>query len=128
MRATRACAPLVALVAAGCGGGGDGGVGPGPGPGPNPNPNPQTCTATVTSVTVSNNSFTPNCTTVTPGATVRWNWASGGELHNVTFGSGASSADQGSGDFQRAFPTAGTFQYSCTRHGGMTGEIRVVAP
>lgn len=129
MRAARAGVALLAFIMAGCGGG-DGGAGPGPGPGPNPNPNPnpQTCTATVSSITVGNNNFTPNCTTVAPGTTVTWNWASGGVEHNVTFGSGSSSSTQGSGDFQRSFPNAGTFPYSCTLHGGMTGEIRVVAP
>ena len=128
MRAAQAAIVLLAFLTAGCGGGGDGGTGPGPNPNPNPNPNPQTCTATVSTVTVGNNNFTPNCTRVVPGTTVTWNWASSGVVHNVTFGTGPSSGDQGSGDFQRAFPTAGTFAYSCTLHGGMTGEIRVVAP
>ena len=122
MRAARACIAVLALAAAGCGGGGgDGGTGPGPGPGPGP----QTCTSTSSSVTVANNSFTPRCTTVGTNTTVTWTWESGGTEHNVTFGSGTSSGNQGSGTFQRAFPTAGTFAYSCSLHAGMNGEIRV---
>jgi plastocyanin len=118
---------LLTVVVSGCGGGGgDGGTGPGPNP--NPNPNPQTCTSTGAGITVNNNNFTPNCTRVTPGTTVTWTWASSGTEHNVTFSSGTSSASQGSGTFQRAFPTAGTFEYSCTLHPGMDGEIRVAAP
>ena len=121
MRAARACMTLFAVVAAGCGGG-DGGTGPGPGPGPGP----LTCTSTSASVTVANNSFSPRCTTVGTGTTVTWTWNSGGTLHNVTFTSGSSSDDQGSGTFQRTFPSVGTFAYTCTIHGGsMSGEIRV---
>lgn len=124
MTVARAVLAVFALVAAGCGGGGDGGAGPGPGPGPGPNP--QTCTSTAASVTVSNNSFTPRCTTVQAGTTVTWTWDSGGTLHNVTFNSGSNSGDQGDGSFARAFPTAGTFAYTCTIHGqAMSGEIRV---
>jgi plastocyanin len=119
---------LLTIVVAACGGGGDGGTGPGPNPNPNPNPNPATCTSTSSAVTVGNNNFTPSCTTVAPGTTVTWTWASGGTAHNVTFESGTSSGDRSSGDFTRAFPNAGTFPFQCTLHGGMTGEIRVVAP
>src|SRR5688500_13767334 len=125
MRAARAGMVLLTVVVTACGGG-DGGTGPGPNP--NPNPNPQTCTSTSPSITVNNNNFTPSCTRVAPGTTVTWTWASGGTAHNVTFQSGANSGDRTSGDFQRAFPTAGTFDYSCTLHAGMDGEIRVVAP
>jgi plastocyanin len=120
----RAGIAMLAFVAVGCGGGGDGGTNPPPGGGPPPGGNQ--CTSTATNVTVANNNFSPRCTTVPTGTTVTWTWDSGGTLHNVTFTSGASSGDQGTGTFQRAFPTAGTFAYECSIHGAaMTGEVRV---
>lgn len=122
MQAARRGIIVLAVMLTACGGGGDNGTGPGPGPGPNP----QTCTSTSANVTVANNNFTPRCTTVATGTTVTWTWDSGGQVHNVTFPAGASSSDQGSGTFQRAFPAAGTFTYQCTIHGAsMSGEIRV---
>ena len=115
---------LLAFVVAGCGGGGDTGTNP-PGGNP-PGGNPQTCTATSANVTVGNNNFSPRCTNVAAGTTVTWTWDSGGTQHNVTFASGPSSTNQGSGTFQRTFPSAGTFAYECTLHGqAMSGEIRV---
>ena len=129
MRAPLAGVIATAFVIAACGG--DGGTDPGNtggNNGGNTGGNQNPCTSTSSSVTVGNNNFSPACTTVTPGTTVTWTWASGGVAHNVTFGSGPSSGDQGSGTFERAFPTAGTFPYSCTLHGGMNAEIRVVAP
>ena len=69
------------------------------------------------------NNFNPSSTTVPPGTTVTWTWA-GSSVHNVTF-SDVASANQATGSFQKAFPTAGTFNYNCTLHPGMNGTIRV---
>ena len=76
-------------------------------------------------VTVADNSFTPNATTVVPGTTVTWTWA-GAVQHNVTFDDGTASITQRSGTFARTFSTAGTFPYHCTIHGAaMSGTVTV---
>ena len=90
------------------------------------------------SVTVSNNTFSPDRVTVTRGGSVTWRWDScsgdvygGGETcvaHSVTFDDGsASAAPQSSGSFVRSFDTAGTFTYYCTAHGraSMSGSVVV---
>ena len=77
------------------------------------------------SVTVDNNFFTPANIQVSPGTTVTWSWV-GGVTHNVTFtDGGTNSGDRSSGSFSRTFSTAGTFNYSCTLHGGMNGSVTV---
>ena len=78
-------------------------------------------------VSVTNNQFTPSSISVTPNATVTWQWNSGGEEHNVTFQDGPASPTQGSGSFARTFTAAGSFPYLCTIHGaqGMTGVVTV---
>ena len=100
---------------AGCGGsGGYGGGGTGPGGGGG------------NTVTVSNNVFTPNATTVTAGTAVTWQWSSGGIAHNVTFDDGQTSGDKSSGAYTRTFGTAGTYPYHCTIHGpSMSGSVVV---
>src|ERR1051325_806381 len=87
------------IVVASCGGGGD--SGPTGTTNPGGNTNPGGTTSTSNSITVRNNSFDPNNTTVAPGTTVTWTWASGSDLHNVTFSDGPKSADQSSGTFTR---------------------------
>jgi plastocyanin len=80
---------------------------------------------TTTSVGVSDNMFTPNAIIVPVGATVTWTWAQGSVLHNVTF-DGSTSGDRANGaSYEKTFPTAGTFPYSCTIHPGMTGTVQV---
>lgn len=81
---------------------------------------------TTNAIDVVDNSFNPAGTTVTPGTTVTWTWK-GFEVHNVTFSqtSLGTSGNQTSGTYQKAFPTAGTFSYSCTNHIGMSGSITV---
>jgi plastocyanin len=76
---------------------------------------------------VTDGSFTPSSTTVTAGTTVTWTWSNTFDLHNVTFSSGTNSPNQqaNGSTFARAFPTAGTFPYSCTNHPAMTGTIIV---
>lgn len=79
-------------------------------------------------VQVRNDFFDPAELTVTPGTTVVWAWNSGGAEHDVTFDDGAKSARQGSGTYERAFPSEGTFPYHCTVHGtGMSGVVNVAA-
>jgi len=75
-------------------------------------------------------SFSPANITIAPGSTVTWQIAGG--THNVTFGSakptGGDIPDTGAGNnIVRTFPSAGTFDYQCTRHSGMTGRVTVSA-
>lgn len=99
---------------AGPGGGGGGGGG-------------GTTPVATTAVNVANFSFSPSAITVAPGATVTWTWVSG--THNVTFGGGEMTSTAGnmsSGTHAAAAPaTAGTYNYSCTLHPGMTGTVQV---
>ncbi|MGH7538520.1 MAG: Ig-like domain-containing protein [Gemmatimonadales bacterium] len=84
-------------------------------------------TAAIT-VTVSNNFFNPQNVVIAIGGTVRWNWSPGGVVHNVTFLTAGSPADipnMSSGSAQRTFPNAGSFNYECTIHAGMTGSVTV---
>ena len=118
----------------GCGGsGGDSGTPTGTGTPPPPPPS--------NSVTVKSASFSPATITVNKGATVRWNWdtctTSGGDIygsggtqtcvaHNVTFDGTNASLTQETGNWSRAFPDAGTFNYQCTIHGAaMSGKVIV---
>ena len=91
--------------------------------------------ASASQITVRNNRFDPNATTVTAGTTVTWTWDAcdddgyGGRTcveHNVTFdGGGPSSSTQSTGSFSRQFTAAGTFGYHCTRHVSMSGQVVV---
>jgi plastocyanin len=118
------------VVAAGCGGGGDSssiaGVGTGTPTGGTPAPTGGTTAPTSTNaVSISDNQFTPSAILVSVGTTVTWTWATGASTHNVTFADGTVSGDHSSGTFARTFTTAGTFNYLCTLHAGMTGSVTV---
>lgn len=104
--------------------GGDGGTDPGGGGGGGGG---GSCTSTSNAVTVSNNSFSPRCTTVPVGTTVTWTWsANATNGHNVTFATPPNSTTETTGTFQRIFNSAGTFTYRCTVHQpAMAGEVRV---
>jgi plastocyanin len=84
---------------------------------------------TTTSVNVLNSlSFDPKDIQVAPGATVTWTWGPNNPTHNVTFSdpSITDSPDQASGTFSSAMPSApGTYNYTCTFHGGMDGSVLV---
>ena len=81
---------LFVTILAGCGGSGYGSA-----------PTAPTTTGiTSNAITVADNSFTPNATTVAPGTTVTWSWR-GRRQHNVTFDDGTKSSTQSSGTFQR---------------------------
>jgi plastocyanin len=77
---------------------------------------------------VTNNVFTASAVQVAAGTTVTWTWSSQASDHNVTFADGVASPTQAANStFRRTFATAGTFNYQCTLHPGMTGKV-VVAP
>lgn len=88
-----------------------------------------TTAAVVTTVEVRNNSFTPTSLTVSQGTTVTWEWQGITVAHNVTFdqvtGAPANIPDRTSGSVARTFNTAGTFNYDCTNHAGMSGTVTV---
>ena len=114
---------MVAGAVLACGGGGDGGGVTNPTP--NPTPNPPSSTA---SVTLGAASFSPSSVTIARNGTVTWNNTSG-VTHNVTFagatGAPSNIGDHSSGSNARSFGMAGTFNYSCTLHGGMNGSVVV---
>lgn len=91
-----------------------------------------TFTTTATSVTTvqvgPGNSFTPNAVTIARNAAVNWEWQGTTAPHNVTFSTAGAPppiADRTSGSESRTFNNAGTFNYSCTNHVGMTGSVTV---
>ncbi len=91
----------------------------GTGGGGNPGPN---------QVFMQNIAFNPTTRTVAKGTTVQW-MNQDGVTHTVTYvsGPGASfnqSVPSGS-NFSVKFDSAGTIQYHCTIHAGMTGTIVV---
>lgn len=81
-----------------------------------------------TTITVNSNFFSPTPDTVSAG-TVTFSWASG--THNVTWDSGpatfANSGDKSPGAQGTHVVTvqAGTYNYHCSLHTGMTGRIVV---
>ena len=79
-------------------------------------------------VTTAGVSFSPASITIAQGDSVSWEFA--GATHNVTFLGPAPVAgdipDQQPGtSVTRVFSAAGTFDYECTRHAGMTGTVIV---
>jgi plastocyanin len=92
---------------------------------PNPAPPPGGSTATVTTP---GTSFNPADVTIPVGGSVTWQFS--GARHNVTFAgtapAGGSIPDQDPGaSASRTFAVLGTYNYSCTRHSGMTGRVLV---
>lgn len=123
MRSINRVVAALALMtaAAGCGGSGTGSYGNAP-----TAPPPTSPPSTSNTITIGDDYFRPQSTTVARGTTVTWNWTTG-TTHNVTFGDGTSSGDKSSGSYSRTFNSAGTFNYECTIHYalGMTGTIVV---
>ncbi len=84
-------------------------------------------TSSSATVTTPGNSFAPSPATIPVGGTVTWQFSG---THNVTFGAAAPAGgnipDQTAGNaLSRTFGTAGTYDYQCTRHNGMTGQVIV---
>ena len=90
-------------------------------------------------ITVSNFAFrsdrnatsNPAVDTVAAGTTVTWKWGSTGVTPHTVQSKGAPGfASSGElvgfgSSYAVNFPTAGTFQYDCALHSGMTGRIVV---
>jgi plastocyanin len=81
--------------------------------------------AGVTEVAVRDNEFAPAAIEVPVGTTVTWRWE-GEEEHNVV-GDGFESPVQTEGEFAQTFAEPGTYDYRCTLHVFMRGEVVVTA-
>lgn len=76
-----------------------------------------------TGVAVVDNDFEPETIAVDVGDTVTWNWE-GSNPHDVV-GESFESEVQTSGTFTHAFDVSGEFDYVCTVHPGMNGQVVV---
>jgi plastocyanin len=74
-------------------------------------------------VLVKDNVFDPKTITVAPGDTVTWKFE-GVSAHNVTFDDFNSKLKK-DGTYEHTFDTAGSFDYHCTVHAGMSGTVVV---
>jgi len=105
--------------------GGSGGYGGTVAPPPPPPPPPPAGTVDANT----NLSFSPRQTTIAAGSTITFVFKSIG--HNVTFDTqnAGTPADIGGVNanvsVQRTFNVAGTYQYHCTIHPGMSGSVVV---
>lgn len=79
----------------------------------------------VTYVESGDNWFRPRVIQVPVGTEVTWEFV-GRALHNVV-GGGFQSELHRDGTFSHTFTAAGSFDYVCTLHAGMTGRVIVVA-
>ena len=119
------------MIVGGCGGGGaavDAGGATGPGDGTETPPTTTPPASSATTVTTPNETFSPRVINIASGSSVTWQFS--GARHNVTFGSlkptGGDVPDTDAGSAAtRTFATAGTYDYQCTRHSGMTGQVIV---
>jgi plastocyanin len=78
---------------------------------------------TGTAVELKNLKFIPEKVSIKTGETVTWVWKEN-VLHNVS-GDGFKSDNVSDGPFEHTFDEAGTFEYECTLHSGMTGTVEV---
>jgi plastocyanin len=79
-------------------------------------------------VTLKDIAFSPSRLTVSKGTTVTFSWKDDGTRHNVTsIGKKRfkTIGDRTSGERRVRFGKAGTYQYECTLHPGMSGRITV---
>jgi plastocyanin len=77
-------------------------------------------------VQVTSNVFSPVLVNLRRGGMVTWVWSDTTSQHNVTFNDPLlSSQTLSTGLHSVVFQTAGTFNYVCTVHSGMTGSIVV---
>lgn len=76
-------------------------------------------------VALKNLKFSPDKVSVKVGEKVTWEWKEN-VLHNVTAKDGSfKSPNQTDGTFSHTFTKAGSFDYECTLHSGMTGTVTV---
>jgi plastocyanin len=75
-------------------------------------------------VTLKDIAFNPKVVTIHAGQAVQWVWSDGSVPHNVNFPD-FHSVIQSSGGYSHTFATAGSYEYNCTIHSGMTGRVEV---
>ena len=114
-RLSIAAASAALLVGAACGGGDDGGSDDGASAEP----------AESATVVLRDVEFNPDEVTIYTGGTVTWEWDDGNIVHDVK-GDDFKSELQKEGTFEHTFDEAGTFDYTCTVHPAMKGEVVVV--
>ena len=117
---------LLTATLAACGGGGSDDDGGGGSVAAEGSPDAQTATV------VGNRDleFVPSTVTAVPGALALTMEIEGGVPHNLVFDDEAVGADiatiaEGSATGTYRFPSAGTFDFVCTLHPGMDGEVVV---
>jgi plastocyanin len=77
-------------------------------------------------VSIVDDAFRPRTLAVRRGRPVTWRWL-GRRRHDVWFESGPPRCRlRISGTCTRRFARAGSYDYFCTRHGSMTGRVRVL--
>jgi len=85
-------------------------------------------TGTTVQVRVLDMKFDPAVVTISPGDTVEWAWEAS-LPHDVASMEGApvafASELQTSGTYAQTFETAGVYDYTCTPHPQMTGQVIV---
>ena len=117
-RTPRVLVQLAVVGVAACGGGNDTGTPTAPTPTPSGARNAVAATPALT--------YTPATITIAVGDSVTW--AFGTVAHTVTFdtqGAPAEIPSTTNTSVARVFPQAGTFDYHCALHRGMTGEVHV---
>ena len=107
-----------ALSLAACGGSDDGGGGA-----TNDTSDSKPTGPAAATVALKDLKFDPETVTIAVGETVEWVWEEK-VLHNV-HGDGVESPNQSEGTFSHTFDEAGSFDYQCTLHSGMTGTVEV---
>jgi plastocyanin len=107
---------VLAIVFAACGGSDDDG-------GSASNDTQAPAGAAGASVTLEDLKFKPDTVSIKVGGTVRWKWEEN-VLHNV-HGGPFESPNKSDGVFTHTFDKAGTYEYECTLHSGMTGTVEV---
>lgn len=70
-------------------------------------------------------SYQPSTARIGLGETVAWAWGEEGILHDVAFDDGPTSLKQASGTWERTFPDPGSYNYTCTLHPQMNGNVIV---
>lgn len=75
-------------------------------------------------VNVVDSDFEPASLEIEAGETVTWVWE--GRMPHDVVGDDFDSGVQSDGTFEHTFDEPGTYEYECTLHPGMNGQITVV--
>jgi plastocyanin len=86
-----------------------------------------TTEAPAATVTIINDSFTPENITIHAGQAVRWIWNDNSYTHNVTFNDGVASPDKTTGTWTVLFKRPGIYRYTDTLHFKVFGRVTVLA-